>query len=363
MAHHIATRLTRLARRLVAAVAIAVLASCSKTGPTPVQQATLPAADLKPAVVMLRSMTTQANSNLVVRTDALLAAVRQFLDSPTDSSRVALQQAWLSAHEAFSASRALILGEHDDLLFAIDAWPIQPGFLDSLPQYPDSGIVNDFTVEISAQALEQQNGITDSEEVSLGFHPLEYYAFQRPATDFVKDTTSPMAQSIERRRLVVSLIANILDASVRELRAAMDKDIQDLQPASKGGELDGNEMLAMIAAGFRRSAHHEFQEASLLTDKDEGHCQFSQSSLTTLAAEMKTTRAVFESNGDLMKLLTQLDAATADNLETTLGEITAILAKQAPNETEKARLPLLLSAINHQFEDFERKLPPPQEGG
>ena len=341
-----------------------LLASCNRPATTTPPRVSIPASDLKSAITMLRTMTDEANANSRTRTDALLHAVNQFLDTPDEETRTQLQQSWLDAHNAFAATRALLLNQHDDLLFAIDAWPIEPGFLDSLPDYPDSGIVNDFTVNISKETLKQQNGITANDEVCLGFHPLEYYAFARPLQDFVQiDSASPNAKNIERRRQIVSLIAAMLVDDLNQLSSAMDVDLENLQTNLKDTGTGDNERLATIVTGFQRSAHHQFQEASLLADKDDGHGRFSNSSIPALAVELRTTRAAFESSGELMGLLRRVDLTTAGNFDKTLSEVTDILDKAEPTETERVKLPVLLSAINHQFEDFKRSLPKAANGG
>ena len=84
----------------------------------------------------------------------------------------------------------------------IDAWPLLPGFIDNLPGYPHTGIVNDMTLPMTSEVLRAQHQITDTAEVALGFHVIEYYAFTRRHQDFAGAST--------RRKQYLSLVSDLL---------------------------------------------------------------------------------------------------------------------------------------------------------
>lgn len=275
-------------------------------------------------------------------------AVNAFLAHPDDDSRAALQDAWRNAHDAWVQIHDLVL---DDAVlagtFRIDAWPIEPGFLDSLPGYPDSGIVMDTTLDISAATLAEQNGITDKEEVSLGFHPLEYYAFLRPVTDFIpaNEDDPAHAEQVMRRRQLVQVLSS-------DLRERIDAFLDDVE-ASRPPEGD---YLTRLLLRAQQSAQGAFRQASLIVDADHGHCEFSQSSRMSLAAETKVLQDVFEPDGKLMDLLRARDEQAADNLESALGEAGTLVSSTDMTEAQRARLPLLFSSIGHQLESFATHL-------
>lgn len=83
---------------------------------------------------------------------------------------------------------------YDDIRQRIDSWPIEPGYIDYLPQYPLSGIVNDLTLKISLNNLLDQHGFSDPRYASIGFHPLEFLLFaenaERSAKDFIPQENS-----------------------------------------------------------------------------------------------------------------------------------------------------------------------------
>ena len=105
---------------------------------------------------------------------------KKYLESLSDQDLLEWQEAWRSAHQSFIAITFLPMNKN---FSKIEAWPISPGFVDSIENYPYSGIVNDFTIEITPEVLKAQHMITDPSEISLGFHVLEYYAFERIPLD------------------------------------------------------------------------------------------------------------------------------------------------------------------------------------
>ena len=94
----------------------------------------------------------------------------------------------------------------------IEAWPISPGFVDSIENYPYSGIVNDSTIEITPDVLKAQHMITDPSEISLGFHVLEYYAFER-----TRDLNGTEEVN-KRRRSLISLVSELLVEEIKDVR-------------------------------------------------------------------------------------------------------------------------------------------------
>ncbi|MEX2327615.1 MAG: imelysin family protein, partial [Pseudomonadales bacterium] len=223
--------------------------------------------------------------------------------------------------------------------------------LDSLPEYRDSGIINDFTLTISRETLIGQHGFTDPSEASLGFHPIEYYAFARPIEDFVPTTLESLEADVtDRRRQLVMIVTTELANNVETL-------VDDLtRTAITTLSLSPAQRLKAIIAGARRSALSGFQQANLIVDSDQGHCQYSKSSLENLRYETQTLRAIFASDSTLLSILAGIRPETTRNLDNTLDQAVTILTDPQPSEADRAKLPLMLSAISHQLEEFELEL-------
>ena len=361
MAHHLVAPMKTATLAGVLFIVLLVT-GCSKQEKASGPAVPMPAREVGSIVTSLQTMTRAANQDTLADTEALVVSVNKFLDSPNDKTRAQLQAAWRKAHLAFAETRALLIARHDDLMFQIDAWPIEPGFIDSLPQYPESGIVNDFTLKIDKKTLVAQNGITANGEICLGFHPIEYYAFSRPVKDFVAiDDDTVKAKIVGRRRHLLGLIATLLNDSVGELAARMNADLTAFVPRNDKDTTSDDRLVRQIVAGSRQLAHIQTTEAGLIVDKDEGHAQLSNSSLATLATEIDTESRLYAPASDLMKVLGGLDGTTTANLETTLGKLKVALSAKQSSAQDRARIPLMFAAMGHQFSDLERLLPNPAD--
>jgi len=122
--------------------------------------------------------------------------------------------------------------------------PILPGYVDYLLQYPNSGIVNDITLSISNASLRDQQGLTDSGEVSLGFEVIAFLLLgeqrynnslaPRPATDFAQPTEEQ--QTVEnhsdRRRQYLRIAMALLQEDLNTLSEKLKKT-QQMEKADK----------------------------------------------------------------------------------------------------------------------------------
>ncbi|WP_339615631.1 imelysin family protein [uncultured Gilvimarinus sp.] len=158
----------------------------------------------------------------------LESSVLQLLENPTESQLQNTQQQWRQLHgELRQLTMAMSLATRNPGLFTplaqalgkIDRQPIAAGYLDSVEGYPNSGLINDISLEINHTTLRQQHGLTADNEASLGLHPLEFILFgetgQRSASDFARQTKStPELASVNqpqnRRRDYLALSGKLL---------------------------------------------------------------------------------------------------------------------------------------------------------
>ncbi|MGQ9427173.1 imelysin family protein [Gilvimarinus sp. F26214L] len=174
----------------------------------------------------------------------LVTAVEALLETPGEESLQKARSAWHRAHNAYlqyelftalGGSNPGLFGPMGEYDFAVEAWPIQPGYLDAYDVYTHSGIVNDAAMPLTAEALRQQHGFTDASDVSLGFHALEYLLWgedsERPAEDFAQaqpDTAQenagvrPVDLPGNRRRTLTALLANLLVDDLSAFKEAVE---------------------------------------------------------------------------------------------------------------------------------------------
>lgn len=174
------------------------------------------------------------------------AEVETFLQEPSDERLNILRDSWLEVHGSYEATTIHryfadeVLNEQQalnlfDLQYQLDHWPILPGYIDYVANYPESGIVNDMTVPLEAVVLREKHGEFDISEASIGFHVLEFMLWgengddseSRPYTDYLAATSLTTQQradglqlfelSPNRRRDFLNLNAALLEDDFQAL--------------------------------------------------------------------------------------------------------------------------------------------------
>lgn len=281
---------------------------------------------------------------LNVDVNELRVSTQQFLGDPNGDALSELRQRWKTAHLTYVAAQFGFLDSNRELIFRVDAWPIQPGFIDSLPDYPQSGIVNDENVELNASSLLDQHGFTDDEEVALGFHGIEYLIYERPLEDFIAEGNA------DRRMQFLKLAVNQLALDTAALVAA---NPSQYQPEDYGQAFATLQLIFSSNLGKLRAA---FRESNLVTAEDVGHSRFSGSSWQTVEAEINSLRAFTVDLKPMADVLKTVDEQTYENFAITLNELQNAIDAGELDEVTRANLPLLLSALTHQLESFDRLL-------
>lgn len=148
-----------------------VLAACSQPDEPPAVTPEIAAPPL--AAVIARSQAVCES------TAVLQQRVTAFLNAPSEESLSHARDSWVQAHDAYRLLHAdylaaqLALPQQADDRDPIDAWPMLPGYLDSVPGYPHSGLVFS-EVPLTPEALAREHQSTDFAYLTRGFHPLEF---------------------------------------------------------------------------------------------------------------------------------------------------------------------------------------------
>jgi hypothetical protein len=267
--------------------------------------------------------------------EQLSEATGLFLRSPTIESRLVWQSAWIKAHDNFLGASILY---SPDNFRRIDAWPMETGFLDSLPDYPGSGIVSDDTLEISSTSLEEQHQITDESEVALGFHVLEYYAFERDIKDFGSD-----APNDQKRQRLVQLVAELLQVDITSFSRSLETEPEANQDS-----------YSLLLLKIQRRLQLVFSEFSLLGE----HSPHSAWSSQNVSAQLGAIAELLDEPVGLNHFLIELNPESAQTFNETLLEAQTLLpAMGQPGEATSSRLMLLIASLSQQLGDFVTMLP------
>lgn len=274
-------------------------------------------------------------------------SLEQLLAQPQADFLTGARADWHSCHDqwhqfdlflSLSDVNPGLFGGLDELGFGIDAYPLQPGYLDSLEAYPYSGIVNDISLAISADNLRTQHGLTDREDVSLGLHALEFLLWgetgKRPAGDYDSEQADvdrdsqlkPAEQPVSRRRELLLLVSHLLQDDLERLRQAWQPGqgrfgdtYEQLHPASRVQLLKsaGQHLLGQQLPGQVRQ----------LSEPEKRHNRFAGQSLAPVASALEgLSRIYFTSEPALAQWL--LEAGEVEPWRSQLEQLSARLGDQ-----------------------------------
>lgn len=164
---------------------------------------------------------------LAKKSSALQDSIQKLLAEPSTQNLNTAQTEWKGVFLLYQELLPFLFIEHSSLSnsltqwrFALAAWPLQPGYLDSYDVYIQSGIVNDITLPLSRESLRKQHGLTDIEEATLGLYAIEYLLWGD------KETTSPKRLSQQSK---VPLAFEQAGLKVNELPNNRRRQLLELQ--------------------------------------------------------------------------------------------------------------------------------------
>lgn len=154
---------------------------------------------------------------------ALTQASKSFLEAPSEKAHTSLQQQYQLAHSAYRLG-AVVLYLSSGTAQAntmIDAFPMLPGYLDSVEGYPSSGLIHS-EVGIDLATLQEEHQFSDELYLTLGFHPFEFILNGDPSAPipawrrFVLEGTDKQKAAAQRRAEYLRLIAETLQADIQQ---------------------------------------------------------------------------------------------------------------------------------------------------
>ncbi|MCT4581279.1 MAG: hypothetical protein N4A35_07660 [Flavobacteriales bacterium] len=159
----------------------------------------------------------------------LKTAIIAFVDNPSQNGLDNAKQAWLDAREPYGQTEVYRFANgpidaEDGPEGLLNAWPLDEGYVDYIAGNATSGIINDVAgyPTLSASVLEAANEAGAAENVSIGYHAIEFLlwgqddantalqtAGQRPYTDYVTGGAGT-ASNQDRRGQYLKICATLL---------------------------------------------------------------------------------------------------------------------------------------------------------
>lgn len=143
-------------------------------------------------------------------------------ESLTHWYRIFFQNYLLLASQACQKQERAVLDR-------LDSWPLYPGYLDSLPQWPDSGLINDTYVGLTRENLRRQHHATAREEASLGFAAMLVVLNGSEKAPRTTEAVTGNDTDQARRRRYLELAGEQLLDDQRQLTGAHQLDAGALQ--------------------------------------------------------------------------------------------------------------------------------------
>lgn len=266
------------------------------------------------------------------------ASIETLIEAPSTESLDSARSSWIEAINAYELTvihryfADVVMAEPASLEFfqlqyQINHWPILPGYVDYVAEYPQSGIVNDMTVSLEAENLRQQHGEFDVNEAVTGFHVIEFLlwgenliAGPRPLTDF-QEKLEPTAQqrsdgiaiddlSNNRRRELLSQLTRILVEDFSNLMTVWSEGSTDLR--LKAATLEGGQLLLFTLDAMTRMLTEELLVKSLYPMlnaeySDSQPAPFSQSSQNIASSHLSALeRLLLEYQSDESETLDEM---------------------------------------------------------
>ncbi len=228
------TRILKVSSILLVGVVIAI--GCSKDEETPEPLATTssntspvvdPHASTKTAIKENYANIVYANyEDSYAKAVILETAITTFTSTPNATTFADAKQAWLDAREPYGQTEAFRfangpIDDADGPEGALNAWPLDESYVDYTTTGA-GGIVNDVILypNITATVLENLNEQGGEENISIGFHAIEFLLWgqdnpnttlqtpgNRPYTDFV---TGSGPGNEARRKDYLNVVAGLL---------------------------------------------------------------------------------------------------------------------------------------------------------
>jgi putative iron-regulated protein len=221
--------------RTVCGVAVLALAGCGEESPA--ASTRVPAAEAAPVVRAYVALVAANYGDMVTTAEAMRAAIRAMLASPSAQTLTAARQAWLAARvpygqtEAFRFYGGPIDDETSGVEGQVNAWPMDENYVDYVMGMPTSGIIQNATTlpTITRAGLVMLNERGGEENIATGWHAVEFLLWgqdmsatgpgERPYTDYVMGAGGT-GGNVERRR---QYLAEVTDQLVEDLTAVRDQ--------------------------------------------------------------------------------------------------------------------------------------------
>lgn len=231
-------------KRLLTPALCLALVACDAPPPPVTEAPAVPTTDEAPWHAAEQAVLAQLNTarserlrRLGVSASGFGDAIDGLLSDPVEERLTTARQAWSRLYQHFNEAFVVLTCEadrqpaHHQRLARADSFPILPGYIDGLAEWPDSGIVNDMALPLTRDALLAQQDATLEGEASIGFQVIHFLLHGEPGQARTAEAL------IEVTTLTPEMVGELADQPANRrrqyLQLATDLLVEDLLLASR----------------------------------------------------------------------------------------------------------------------------------
>lgn len=246
------------------------------------------------------------------RAQALAAAVDTLVATPSEENFVAAREAWVAARAPYLQTEAYrfydgpIDDPEDGPEGLLNAWPLDEAYIDYVVGDPESGLVNNLSFIITADAIERRNEMGGDQNISTGYHAVEFLLWgqdltvetpgQRRFADYRTDP-SASAPNGDRRSLYLQTAADGIVTNLATLVDAWDAAGEGNYRESFEEVVSTEEALRRIFTGLVIFSANELGGERLVGietgDRNDEHSCFSDTTRTDFIEDQRGVQNVF----------------------------------------------------------------------
>lgn len=279
-----------LALSSVSLAALSALPALAASPATPTSAAAANPAALSPATVASHyAVLVHANySDTLAAAKDMQAAIAAFVKAPSAEGMQQARDAWLAAREFYGQTEAFRFygGPIDDdngPEGQINAWPMDEAYVDYVQGKPQAGMVNNPKLKITKAALVKANERGGEENVSAGWHAIEFLLWgqdlsetgpgNRSFEDYVVGQGANAARRAQYLTVATELLVNDLGGLVK---AWAPKTKNYRAQFEKGGSESVRKIIVGLGSLSRGELSGERMEVALNSqDQEDEHSCFS----------------------------------------------------------------------------------------
>ncbi len=241
--------------------------------------------DAKPQIAAYSTLVYESYKASHAAALSLQQSIEAFLAKPSAVSLARARFAWINARIPYLQTEAFrfydgpidfadVDKDEEGPEGRINAWPLNEAFIDYVKGKPNSGLVNDTRVKLSAAAILERDQVSDEADVTTGWHAIEFLLWgqdlnpvgpgDRKADDYIAGKGNN-----DRRRLYLKTVTAMLVDDLAGLVQAWEPGRPD-NYATRFAALDQREALGRILNGIAMLAGHELMSERLAVALDSG---------------------------------------------------------------------------------------------